>query len=479
MGQRGDLMDRKKTSGKDARGRKIRFFKPKKNLNIKVGGEISSHELQDSAFARLEAIEKKRTRVRSIVLVLSVVLVMALTIGVVNLLLQRKTSNPSLQFLMSDRVDESFEVRGIIVRDETMYSAGLSGIIRPLKPEATKVAKAENVAMVLSPAMQDTYEQWKEVVSEISKRRLELIAQGQGQGSSQIFSETDVRMIPLINDLRKASSFGTVKNVDSVQNSVDALVYSRNLKLDTITFQDPTLDELHKKLEALDLVLQKQAVYLRTDSSGYISYMSDGLESILTPTSLSSLNESNINKILSDGENYKPISESVKLVAPAYRLSKGSGQTLVLLVKDLPTSFFEIGEGARHISVYLPRENLTIADCIVRSISEASEGTILSVTTSSQVENLIDRRIIEGRIIVDSTYGYKVPNAVLLNYRPSTRRAQLMIVSQGVTKLVEVNVSAQNDRFSVVQDLEGNTFLSEGTIYVENPQDVKEGHPID
>lgn len=472
-------MEENKKPGELRNHKKVSHFRPRKNLNIKAGGEISSHGLQNSAFSRLEAIEKKRTRFRSFVLVLSVVLVMALTIAVVNLLLERKTSEPVLQFLMSDSVDESFEARGIIVRNEVMYSAGLSGIVRPLKPEATKVAKTERVAMVLSPAMQGSYTEWKNLVSEISKRRLELIAQGQGQGSGQIFSETDTRMIPLINDLRKATSYRSVRNVESAQNSVDAFIYSRNLKLDTVTFQDSSLEQLQARLQAIDEVLQQQAVYLHTDASGYISYMSDGLESILTPANLTSLNEENLNRIFSAGENYKPISESVQLVAPAYRLSKGSGQTLVLLVEDLPTSYFEIGEQAPHISVYLPRENLTIVDCIVRAASPATQGTILTVTTSSQLENLIDRRLIEGRIIVDTTYGYKVPNAVLLDYNKINRRAELMIVSQGVTKLITVDVMAQNDRFSVVKDIDGEDNLAEGTIYVENSQEVEEGHPID
>lgn len=472
-------MDENKTPGEVHSHSKRSRFRPRKNLNIKAGGEISSHGLQNSAFTRLEAIEKKRTRFRSFVLVLSVVLVMALTIGVVNLLLERKSSEPVLQFLMSDAVDESFEARGIIVRNEVLYSAGLSGIIRPLKPEATKVAKAEKVAMVLSPAMQDSYSEWKGLVSEISKRRLELIAQGQGQGPSQIFAETDTRMIPLINDLRKATSYGSVRTVGSVQNSVDAFIYSRNLKLDTVEFQDAQLAALQARLQAIDQVLQKQAVYLMTDSSGYISYMTDGLESILTPSSLSSLNEENLKSIFSVGENFKPISDSVQLVAPAYRLSKGSGQTLVLLVEALPTAYFEIGEQAPHISLYLPRENFTIVDCIVRAAVPAAEGTILTVSTSSQLENLIDRRLIEGRIIVDTTYGYKVPNAVLLDYNKVNRRAKLMIVSEGVTKLITVDVAAQNDRFSVVQDLEGQGYLSEGSIYVENSQEVEEGHPID
>ncbi len=469
--------------------RKRLLFRPRKNLTIKAGGEISTHSLQDSAMVRLEAIEKKRTRVRSLVLVLSVVLVMALTIGVVNLLLRRQSNEPVLEFLTEDYVDESFETAGLIIRDEVLYSAGLSGIIRPLKPEATRVAKTEKVAMVLSPAMQSNYDAWKKIVSNISKRRLELIAQGQGQGAAQVFAESDTRMIPLINDLRKATSVGTVKNVESLQNSVDALVYSRNLKLDTVPFNDADLNSMQLQLEALDAVLEKQAVYLQTDSSGYISYMSDGLESILTPENIASLNETNLNEMLGGGENYKPLSESVKLVAPAYRLSKGSGHTLVLSVTGLDPEFFAtddeqpgvpiIGEQGRHISVYLPRENLVIEDCIVRSLSKSSNGTLITCTTSSQVENLIDRRIIEGRIIVDSNYGFKVPNAVLVDYLSGQRTAKLMIVRGGATMLVPVSVTAQNDRFSVVEDIGDSEFLSEGTIYVENPMEVKEGHPID
>lgn len=450
----------------------------RRGLGIRAGGELGNRQLQDSAFARLEAIERKRTRARAFLLGLLVLTVLLMTLAVVRILQQRSMSEPILQFLMEDVVDESFEARGVIVRDEVLYSAGIQGLIRPLQPEGSKVAKQEVVALVLPPAQQAVYAQWKALSAEIAKRRLQLIAQGQGQGSDALFVETDGRMSPLLDELRRSATRGSVANADSYQSSIDALIYGRNLKMDAISFDDESLSALRAQLQVLEEQLDKLAVQLQTDSSGYISYLTDGQESILTPRRLEQITEENLQVILDQGERFKPIAESVANRDPAYRLSRSSGQYFVFLIRGLaPDYFAERSE----IGVYLPKENLEIASCVLVKAAPAygGEGTLLITRSSSQVESLIGRRIIEGRVVVEQYVGLKVPNHVLIDYDEGSRLAKLMVVRNGATQIVPVRVTARNDRYSRIADIEQNDYLGEGTIYVENGRTVREGTAID
>lgn len=431
--------------------------------------------LKAEARQRLGEIEQKRLRYRSLWLFLGIFLILLVSMGLSSLIRQSFRIKPKLQFVQVGSLNENFEVKGIIGRDEKVFISPIEGIVRPLKPEGSRVGVNEKLVMLLSPQLQEVYRTWLEVAQKQAFRRLELMEAGKVSEAYRYYRGTEERMHDLLDELRLNSSQGSVRKNESARRSIDALLYERNLELGNLDFKDETVKEYDRRAQILEGQLQAQSVYTLSGQSGHISYRYDGQEQLITKAFLENISSVEFQNLYKQLGDYRAMSEHIREGDAVYRLVKGPTQYFALEVEGLAEDFFE--EGHRLFSIYLPESDLTIETCVLMSHRFDNGKHFLLCRSDSAFERLLSTRVFSGRIAFAHRSGFKVPMTALTGFRQDEEGtiADFMLIRGGATKRVAVRVEGADEKEAIVSALNPEEAFVEGSVYVSNPDQVEEG----
>lgn len=485
--------------------KKLASTKPDKT-GIKTDAEkkekVSPEIGQDpGAAARLKSIQFRRSRNRAVILFFAMLFISLISFSIVSIINNRSLSNPVPAFLNENILEESYEAKGIVVRDEALFAAGKKGLIDPVFPEGDKVSKGELAAFVLDEKMRGLYTERAQLLRDIANRRLELIGQGVYRSDGRKYKISSPALESELNQLRKMFINLSASGADAIQGSIDSLVDERNKELENLNFQDEKLSEMTARVSEINKTFAGSSDKLLTNYAGYISFESDGRESILNSSKLSALNQDHVLQVLREGETYKKIEESANPKDAAYRLIKGGKQSFVLLVEGMKADRLEKGDT---VTLLTHGINDEIPACKVLSSEKTPQGTLVRLESFGGMKELMRKRIFSGRILVDRNYGYRIPVHALMNIRKinvdtneieaeinpeaeenSESEAEyidagdMMLVIGGSTKIVTVEISYMGDRYALINDMGKDKYLEEGTVYIDNPERVKEGTIIE
>ncbi len=438
---------------------------------------------RQAAPRRLQALERRRYRSRAAVLLGLTLILGLLSSSVLHFYAQPRSAEPRFRFFSQDLLAEQYPIRGLIVRDETVYASPLVGIARPLQTEGSKVAVGESMAMLLNPRLQLVYEKWTEVARAQAERRLELLNSGVDSAAveeSYKHSEQEIR--PWIDLLRQDARSANLRHAASVHRSIEAVLYRRNQELSHSDFHDPVLEQLSRSARTLEEQLASLSTQAQASDSGYISFMMDGQEERLTPDFLENISGVELEQLYAQGNQYYNISRNLSEGQPVYRISHGPNHYFALYSDQLPAWAEE--ERPSIFSIYLPQAKVTVENCVLQSYhyNEKTGRSILVCRSDSQVAELLDQRVLSGFLVTGHSYGYRVPLSALTGLRATEQgqEARIMVVSQGRTSYVDVRIVATDETFATIEalDKEGRSMITEGGVYVENPEYVQAGISI-
>ena len=126
----------------------------------------------------LSGLRRKRDRGRrlrtAVLSIISVVLV-ALLIGGLFLALDGRDTRIRLAFFNQDTVKQTLTARGLIVREEMQLLAPGSGLLLPLYSSGSRISKLDQVATVFLPGHEDSADRLHNLQRQIYHRQAELI----------------------------------------------------------------------------------------------------------------------------------------------------------------------------------------------------------------------------------------------------------------------------------------------------------------
>lgn len=184
-------------------------------------------------------------------------------------------------------IEEKVEVTGYVQRDETLLTAGASGVIHRSVEDGEKVANKQIVATVFAS---DTAVQVQTEISEINRALsvLEASVVDTNYATSDV-TKQDNAIYSLLHDTRANTAKG--KYNLSVQNHADLLIALNKRQLivgDATDFSDK-IDALQARKDALTASLVDALESIGSPQSGFYSSQVDGYENIFTDDALQSL----------------------------------------------------------------------------------------------------------------------------------------------------------------------------------------------
>lgn len=432
----------------------------------------------------LSGLRRKRDRGRrlrtAVLSILSVVLV-ALLIGGLLLVLGGRDAQIRLAFFNQDSIKKTLTARGLIVRDEMQLQAPGSGSLFPLYSSGSRISKLDQVATVILPGHESSADELHNLQRQIYHRQTELIrtdfTQPQVQKARELGS---AEIAKTLTSARLAAGNGDVQNLDRVRVEVEQTFNLNSDQLRWLEFDDDELQNLQRQYKALITSLKHgdQGNVITSYSSGWLSYRNWSTN--LQQSDLITLNKERLLHELAESENMSaPFAYPAPIEQGEHALTLITGQEQYLAF-FLPELAGEPLQPQQRYTVSSLTTDVSLTDCQVLRQEELADGLLLVLRTRQGIDRLADLSCDNFQITLSQKTGLIMPIASLLDYAPDQRAARIMKIEGGKTVVVPVLVEATDGFYVLVRGRDGDPLAPKvADIYVRNPAQFEAGLVID
>jgi hypothetical protein len=425
---------------------------------------------------RLIRIERRKARNRAVTLSIFVMAIMLVTILLIITVMQQAKPSPRFIFIQEGLLAHTVQSTGLIIRDETTFSAPVSGLLKPLATEGSRAAKGQKLALIIPADKESQLKDLQQCESNITSLQTELMSTGKGAGAQAIFDESAAALSSIINLIRSDTSKGTLANMSAYSTSISVILEQRTTKLSTIDFKDSRIDALESQRDSLQKTLGLDAGTLVCQKPGIVSFKMDGLENVLKMELAASITAADYRNYIGHSASSATNKATVEKDEPVMRISSSLGQYLVFLLPDTDATRFKVDD---FINISVPGDGLVIENCrCIRSETSGSDA-LLVFRTDRKVERISNVRTIQAELTISTTTGLKVPVSALINTDADTARATLMVVNEGFTRTCLVEIVDQDREYAIIKAIDTETYKPEvSSILVVNPEAIEAGEFI-
>lgn len=433
----------------------------------------AAHRRKPLSADRLIRIERRKARNRALFLSIFVMATMLVTVVLIIAVMQQAKPSPRFIFIQKGVLAHTVQSTGLILRDEVVFNAPVSGLLKTMVTDGSRAAKGQKLALVIPADKEAQLKDLQKCEKDIVDLQTELMNDGKGAGAQAVFDESAASLAAIVNLVRGDISKGSLANLSAYSTSVAVILEQRTTKLVDIDFNDSRLDTLKATKVNLEKALGLASGTLTCSQPGIVSFKLDGLEEILTQDLAATIGTADYKNYISQTLTRTAASSTVTKDKPVLRISSNLSQSIVFLLPNTDASQFKVND---FISILVTADGLTLDNCRVLRSEAAGTDALVVLKTDRKVEWFSDRRTIQAELTVSSSTGMKVPVSALIDYNAPAAQAKLMIVTGGYTQTCLVDVVDIDREYAIVKAIDTEEYKPEiSSILVVNPESIGEG----
>ncbi|CEN26509.1 HlyD family efflux transporter periplasmic adaptor subunit [Paraclostridium sordellii] len=361
-----------------------------------------------------------------------------------------KTTTKTLT-LKNEMVEESFNKKGLIIRDEYVINSNFDGKVEYYLKDGDRVKKKEDIACVYSNEISDddlkNLKNIKNDISSIENGDTAFIKKDIGNINKEISLLSQKLQIELLNE--NIDVYGQIEKINK-------LIDDKNLLINS-DLNDKSLKNKQVQEKEVTNLIDKNTEVFKSKNSGVVSYQFDGNEEKFN---FDNINQIKIKDIEGTKNNYKDISKEKKLDKgePIARIINNLKQFVAISCNEEEIKKFKIGQKII-LSSDIEKINSKVYD-----IYKEGKQYIVILEISEQNVEIYDTRIKEFDIIYKSIEGLKVPKKAVIN---SDGKKGVYVVSEtGDAKFVELKGTLYESEEYIVIDHYKNDINGVNTIKI-------------
>ncbi|MFQ9308376.1 MAG: HlyD family efflux transporter periplasmic adaptor subunit [Paraclostridium sordellii] len=361
-----------------------------------------------------------------------------------------KTTTKTLT-LKNEMVEESFNKKGLIIRDEYVINSNFDGKVEYYLKDGDRVKKKEDIACVYSNEISDddlkNLKKIKNDISSIENGDTAFIKKDIGNINKEISLISQKLQIELLNE--NIDVYGQIEKINK-------LIDDKNLLINS-DLNDKSLKNKQVQEKEVTNLIDKNTEVFKSKNSGVVSYQFDGNEEKFN---FDNINQIKIKDIEGTKNNYKDISKEKKLDKgePIARIINNLKQFVAISCNEEEIKKFKIGQKII-LSSDIEKINSKVYD-----IYKEGKQYIVILEISEQNVEIYDTRIKEFDIIYKSIEGLKVPKKAVVN---SDGKKGVYVVSEtGDAKFVELKGTLYESEEYIVIDHYKNDINGVDTIKI-------------
>ena len=421
---------------------------------------------------------KKASLRNGIVSFLLILMAATVLMFVIHHLYNYIAAKPELSFISEGSIEHTIGARALIVRHESVVPSGSSGDLVTQVAEGSRIAKGQNIAMVVPAESQTLVADLRNLQSQISDIQQELIENGQAEGAGAIYTEINGSIEPIIDMMRSNAMNGNISDLSSYSSSIMVLLNQRESELSELTFDDSRLRTLRSDAQSVEARLEESSTMICANEPGIVSYKLDGQETELSfdmllnaePSEIRDRINSSTGLITSDlyiepGENVARIAQNEKQYIACFL--DGSGATV---------EAFSVG--SLH-TINVGSEGISIGKCQVERVQNTNNGILVVFSTTRYVEELLDLRTVDIEVVINESSGLRVPMGCLVNPDFDRDVATIYVNNEGFCDSVDVIIVDNDREFAIITPIGDASTPDLQTVIITNPSSIKPGEKVE
>ena len=485
--------DRNTASLKRHGKKKKRYFASKNAKealrNKQVKEEKKNETVSIQAPARKEPVIKaksntkarKNARKRALKMVPVIVAVIAIAIVVLYFvifhLFRYFAVKPEFAFISDGSVEHTIGARALFVRSETIVPATAEGDLVTQATEGSRVAKDQDIAMIVPANMETVVTSLRNTQSQISEVQQELIRNGNADGADVIYNNISERIEPIVDMFRLDAINGKMSDISSYSSSIYVLINQREQDLSELDFDDERLRVLRSDEAGYESQLQRSASIVRATSPGIISFRLDGHEDELNFKKFLDMSPADVKNILENSEGIITSDLYVEKNEGLARIASNEKQYIAVFLDADKTSLDAFAVGTKH-TLNIGSEGISIRKCNVERIEMTGDEVLIVFSTSRYVEDLLDLRSADIEIVITESTGLRVPISSLVSPDYDRGIASLYYNNKGFVDEVSILIVDYDREFAIVSPIGDATLPNHQTVIITNPKSVKPGDKV-
>lgn len=310
----------------------------------------------------------------------------------------RYLENPvATQTAVSEVYENKIDTSGYIVRDEQVYNAPAAGTIYHYIQEGTRVKKNRVLSTVYSANVsEETLQELNNVSSKIEEL---LQSSAAGYTVAGVSNEEDIENIK--NNIIKAKNSNDITKISDYKTQIKGIITG-----DIQSAQGDNLEQLKIRRQEIETSIQSSKNDIYSQIAGVFSKNVDGLETVLTPSSIMSYKLSDYNAV---PEAVKENKSQAAAGQPVCKVVNNHTWYVMMTVDRETAKNLKTGRKVKLRFDYLPGIE---ADAVIEYISTEDGETnqnVVAVKCEQYKEGVFSLRFSKIELILESYEGYRVP----------------------------------------------------------------------
>ncbi|MGB4610801.1 MAG: HlyD family efflux transporter periplasmic adaptor subunit [Saccharofermentanales bacterium] len=422
---------------------------------------------------RYRKIQQRKKRSRIIGLVIIILIIMIFTMLMIVRILNHYKPAPRFMFLTEKEISDDYEVKALIIRDETVFRSPADGTVRSLFADGSRIAKNEKLAYVIPEQQIDELKELQTVENEIINYQYELIEGNGNAGAKQIDYETSGQIRDILSNVYTGLINKEFSDLATDEAALNSVLDLRNERLRDYDFKDSRLEELLNHYHELESEIGLKSNVIQSSQSGIFIRTYDGLEDRLNPANIDKLSAEQLTDYLENAPQGRL--EQINLAQkdqPLYCLTNSIEQYFAFFIPAGKSTDVQVSSKVDAIT----RDGVHLKDGLVIKSEETTDGTMIIMRCNTSLERLSDRRVVSLNVELNKESGLRVPLSALIDFKPGNVEAEIMIEKNGYIEKTQVRIQKYNPDYALIESLENAEYqIGPSTMIVLNPDDVSAG----
>lgn len=287
---------------------------------------------------------------------------------------------------------------GYIIRDETVVKGNNSqNELIQIKAEGEKVASGEKMFRYYNNKEEEVTKQINQIDSKINEE-----LENQTEISSLDIKYLDNQIEQTIEDL---SDYTDTAKIREYKNDINTCLTKKSKIIGETSKAGSTIKQLYEERSLYEAKLTQITEYVTAPKSGIVSYRIDNLESVLTPTDFTRINEDLLESLnIKTGQIIATNNHAGKLI--------NNFECYIATIMNTENAIkSQVGD---KVKIRLANKDEIDAIIEYKVQEEDSNKVVIILKITKDVEDLINYRKISFDIIWWSNTGLKVPNSAII-----------------------------------------------------------------
>ncbi len=344
-------------------------------------------------------------------------------------------------------MQNSFEAKGIIVRNEWIYNISSSLQLKNKVEEGQRVPYGKKIVEVVKgDNVQD------DLLSKINKLEERINEISKNEEGNKIFENDNNKLEKNINSkvelIKKHSNDGDLESLLDIKDELSADLYKKSLITGVNSFSGKNLEQLKSEKKQLENLYKNNLDVVYAKSAGIVSYQLDGLEQSLNPSNIDKFNIEDIKQIIASSAEEKDNKNTISGV----KVVENYNWYVCIVLNESQAK--DLKEGSSVKLIFKEHENQPI-NAKLKHISNEQEGEYLTTfETNEYLKDYFSIRVADLKVITRQYEGFIVSESSIVE---NDKQRGVYIIKRGMVRFVPAEVLAFEDNKALIQNIEKNS----------------------